>query len=249
MKSANARPSKVWGFHPELESSLVETLCLQLPAVLSSRAISWSIEREFAVGGSIADVVAVVGVSEQQPTLPAPLSVAECVVMSVLRREGAATEEEIALRCGLNGKTKRVLARLSKIGLVKTGRGGRISAVPKWWGPRRILAVEAKLFRWKQALAQAVAYRTYADEVYVALPDAFAAPAISAACEFKAAGVGLLVVSEDRIRKVVAARVSYEHDWRREFVYSRVTSKGRGPSDNGQLAGRPAKGAARTLRC
>jgi hypothetical protein len=106
-----------------------------------------------------------------------------------------------------------------------------------------LIAVEAKLLRWRDALAQAAAYRRYADEVYVALPEGFGAPAIVSADLFRAAGVGLLIVSGNRLRQAVAATVSRDHDWRREFVYSRLTSCEGGPSANAKPLGRSQKGS------
>jgi hypothetical protein len=216
-------------------------LCAQLPALLAGRAQPRSIGREVVVGGSIADVVVLLGGVAPAVAVRKPLSVGESVVLSVLRRDGATTSDELTRRCGLNGKTKRVLGRLDRLGLVKSTATGRVAAKRSWLNTTKIVAVEAKLLRWRDALAQATTYRRYADESYVALPEAYAQPALEGAEFFRAAGVGLVVVSEHGARCVISAAKARDHDWRREFVYSRLTSTG---SDTTGPAGPPDRATA-----
>jgi hypothetical protein len=87
-----------------------------------------------------------------------------------------------------------------------------------------IIAIEAKLTRWKKALNQAVSYLRFADESYVVLPQSHARKAIEAREDFRAAGVGLWVVTESDIIEEVGATRSRNHDWQREFVYSRIAN-------------------------
>lgn len=217
---------------------------MQLPDLLVRGARSCGIERELVVGGSIADLVLLLGDGERRGQGPKPLSVAESVILSVLRRDGATTSDELSRRCGLNGKTARLLGRLDRMGLVKRTSSGRISADRSWLTSTRIVAVEAKLLRWRDALAQATTYRRYADQSFVALPDAYAAPALAGADLFRAAGVGLLVVSSSGTRRAIPAERARDHDWRREFVYSRLAFTGRDGSGGDGPPERAAAGAA-----
>lgn len=235
---------RISAFRPASEATLVDVLCAQLPDLLVRGARSCGIEREVAVGGSIADVVLLLRDTQRRAEGPKPLSVGESVILSVLRRDGATTTDELTRRCGLNGKTVRLLDRLDRMGLIKRTSTGRISAARSWPTSTRIVAVEAKLLRWRDALAQATTYRRYADESYVALPDAYAGPAMASEDLFRAAGVGLLVVSSSRIRRAIAAERSRDHDWRREFVYSRLTFTGRDGSGGDGPPERAAAGAA-----
>lgn len=232
------RPSD---FRPASEATLVEELCAQLPVLLGGRAQPRGIEREVVVGDSIADVVVLLGGVEPRVPVTKPLSIGESVILSVLRRDGATTADELMRRCGLNGKTKRLLSRLDRLGLVKCSTTGRVTADRSWLNTTKIVAVEAKLLRWRDALAQATSYRRYADESYVALPEAYAQPALEGAEFFLAAGVGLLVVSEHGARRVIPAGKARTHDWRREFVYSRLTFTG---TDRSAPDGPPERAAA-----
>jgi hypothetical protein len=235
------RPSD---FRPASEATLVDELCAQLPALLGVRAPSWGIEREVVVGGSIADVVVLLrGALSSLPELR-PLSVGESVILAVLRRDGATTTAELTRRCGLNGKTTRMLRRLDRLGLVKCTARGRVSAGRLWLNSTKILAVEAKLLRWRDALTQAISYQRYADESYVALPEAYAQPAVEGSASFRAAGIGLLVVSEYGVRRVIPAVTAQDHDWRREFVYSRLSFTGSSRIGRGRPPRRTSAGAA-----
>lgn len=235
------RPSD---FRPASEATLVDELCAQLPVLLTGRGRPRGIEREVVVGDSIADVVVLLGGVQPDVPVTKPLSVGESVILSMLRRDGATTTDELTRRCGLNGKAKRILNRLDRLGLVRCSATGRVAAERSWLNTTKIVAVEAKLLRWRDALAQATSYRRYADESYVALPEAFAQPARQGSEFFRAAGVGLVVVSEHGARRVIPAARARDHDWRREFVYSRLTSKGSDTTGPSGPPDRPAPSAA-----
>jgi hypothetical protein len=220
-------------YSPELESLLVEELCLLLPTFLRSRQAPWDVFREVTVGRSIADVVAVAScrcAREHQSI--APLSAAESVVLSVLRAGGPAAEADLVRTCGLNGKTAQTVKQLEVAGLVRRRRDGVVQVSRLCGRARSVVAVEAKLVRWREALSQAVTYRRYADEAYVALPEAHARPAVANASEFRSSGVGLMVVASGRVRTAIAATRSTLHGWEREFVYSRLGWKGTDSGDD-----------------
>lgn len=75
------------------------------------------------------------------------------------------------------------------------------------WVPlhRRIVAVELKLSRVSEALAQAISHRAFATESYVALPTEIAQRMAksSRASEFHASGVGILGVTKDSCKVVL----------------------------------------------
>lgn len=86
----------------------------------------------------------------------------------------------------------------------------------------KIVAIEAKLTKWRDALDQAAVYRRYADEAFVLLPAQCAEPAMKARRDFEKAGVGLLVARDTQIVTIFDAIPSTTHDWRRDFVYFRL---------------------------
>lgn len=97
-----------------------------------------------------------------------------------------------------------------------------LSAAAPWATVTVIVAIEAKLLRWREALTQAHEYRKYADLAFVALPPRTAKRAGANSEQFRAAGVGLLTVVDGALRVCIAPSRSRSHDWRREFVLSRV---------------------------
>lgn len=210
-------PTSLKAFAPPLESRLVARLCELLPTTrLAPRGTI--IRRELVVGGSVADVVLLLP-STRRPQFPPGLSAGECVFLSRVRRNGSATIDIFA-----NGsRGSRSVRRLFESGLLQQDDSGAVSATTRWWGSRSVIAIEGKLLRWRDALEQASKYRAYADEAYVALPESTISQAQSNICAFLTAGVGLLSVSHSSLRVVTPPQRSFEHDWRREFVYSRLT--------------------------
>lgn len=205
-----------------------------LPTYLRDRAVSWQISHEVGAGRSIADVVALLSTSAAA-NHPANLvlSVSESVILSVLRIYGPTRIDLLEQRCGARRGQFRegALTRLLRWEFVGRGDGGRISLVPEP-SPPVVLAVEAKLTRWRDALRQAIAYRLYADESFVALPFQHARMALRSADKFREAGIGLFILDGEAINLAIPAATSVDHDWRREFVVSRL----RATSDVGRRA-------------
>jgi len=71
-----------------------------------------------------------------------------------------------------------------------------------------VVAVELKLFRWRQALRQAVAYQVWAADAYVALPFVPALRAVRHRHRFASEGVGLLAVLDGSVRTFIEAAPS-----------------------------------------
>lgn len=66
--------------------------------------------------------------------------------------------------------------------------------------------VELKLYKWKEALAQATANAIVFDHNYVALWHESVAPALNARIAFEEAGVGLISVSESAVEVLIQAQ-------------------------------------------
>jgi hypothetical protein len=79
--------------------------------------------------------------------------------------------------------------------------------VRRGWFPTaaQVIAVEAKLYRWREAIEQATTYRRFANRSFVALPRTTIArtPRISEAC--RARGLGLIEVWPTGVRVLRAA--------------------------------------------
>lgn len=181
--------------------------------------------REVSVGRTVADIVSILAAQGAAPSVPTTaLTVLESVVLATLRRHGATRIDLLERRCGLVARTLRgsKLSRLHATGIVTRSPGGRIALARPWTTHFRVIAIEAKLTKWREALAQAVLYRRYADWVYVALPEGLATMALLSQDLFEAAGVGLLLVRSDRLSIALLPSNNSDHDWRREFVLSRL---------------------------
>lgn len=215
--------------YPPDEAALIEALLSHLSDDLLGK--TQAIRREVGVGRSIADVVCLGSAPRNRGrgvSVPQALSILESVVLARLRRKGPTRIDVLEQRCGLQRTAlrARALERLLAWGLVERSNGGRVSAARPWASLFRVVAIEAKLIRWRDALRQAEAYLRYADEAYVALPWAVATRALRASSEFERQGVGLLLVGRQRSQIAIEARPSAQHDWRREFVLSRLAMAG-----------------------
>jgi hypothetical protein len=211
-------------YSPASEANLVRSLLLNLDGYLAGHGTSqrrMALARELTVGSNVADVVALLGPKRGCPRLAwaRRLSVAESVVLARIRRHGPQPEAEFAaakLRSAIESLAQLKLVRVVA-GVVQMTPSGAAQDVS-------VIAIEAKLRRWRDAIRQAAAYRRYADRAFVALPVAAAVLALRHRTEFAAAGVGLLVVSGKNVEEALPPASSTDHDWRREWVLSRLSA-------------------------
>jgi hypothetical protein len=222
----------------QTECELVQKLVTLLPARFASPQRSFVIEREVSVGRASADIVLLSGRTHASAGTACTLNITESVIVSHLRRFGPIRIDSLERLCGFPPKSLRngVLDRLQDLGIVRSYSRGYFRVSRRWGGQSdRIIAIEAKLEKWRRALSQAVGYRRYADHVYVALPAEYASPALQSRPAFRSLGVGLLVSTANSLRVEVKPRLSRDHDWQRDFVYSRLLAASAG-SRGGALA-------------
>lgn len=183
-----------------------------------------SVTHEFAIGSSIADIVILRRSDSAGSCGPdRPLSVVESAILSSLRRLGTANVDVIAKEVYMPAEPVRrlLLGRLSSWCLVRN-QNGDFRTSKAWVSRSVITAIEAKLTRWRDAIAQAATYRRYADRAFVLLPIRHAKIAAQHKDMFAEAGVGLLSYDEGNVERVFAAPKSKEHAWHREFAISRM---------------------------
>ena len=208
-----------------LESDFVSELCRALPQWIDCPSCNCRLAREVSVGGTKADVAIFQGLTANN-VLPRSLSARESAILASLRVLGDTRVDVLERRCGFAQGALRdgKLNRLVRSGLVVRGPGGRISRVAAAL-TKCLIAIEAKLLKWRNAIRQALDYRSYADQAYVALPAAQARVALENREEFSRNGVGLLLLQGGRIRIAIQAPYSESHDWRREFILSRIVHR------------------------
>lgn len=211
----------------QLEIELVKQVLRLLPSYAGVWGALSTFRQELGAGREIADVVLLIGSRDRARVLHEALSVAESVILSCLRRGGRTRIDALGRSLGveLSNSADGPLDRLRDWGLIETSRSGAVSLAGAWHRQGRIIALEAKLSRWRDALSQAARYRRYADESYVVLPGDRADVALRHRDLFVDRGVGLLVATPGALACRIKARASDEHDWRREFVLSRLVTQ------------------------
>lgn len=165
--------------------------------------------REVPVGGCIPDLV-VVGFAKapRSDVWPRRHNFRHAFVVSLLRRHGRLRAETIAAKAFAPlDRMRPVLEDLLTSGAVTGSDSGAISLSPLLANADvEVVAVEAKLRRWKQALQQATEYARFADRVVVAMDAACVPRAPSVLAEFRACRVGLLGVGSADAEWLVSPR-------------------------------------------
>ena len=182
------------------------------------------VTHELTVGHSIADIVILRRKGGELHSWPEePLSVVESAILSSLRRLEKADVEAIAKEIFMQTEPVRrlLLGRLSNWSLVHS-RGGHFRMSKAWLARSEIIAIEAKLTRWKDAIEQAATYRRYADRSFVLLPKQTADVAAQHKDVFLKAGVGLLSYDDGKVVRLISSPRTKAHTWHREFAISRI---------------------------
>lgn len=182
------------------------------------------VSQEIGVGRSIADIAVLKRPSANCRRPLAPVSAAEAVLLSLLRVSGPTRIDILERRAHLppGGLREGSMSKLEEWGLMRKGPGGRVAASNPWVGHPTLVMIEAKLIRWREALEQARVHLAYADQAFVLLPSATASVAKKHRDQFRNAGVGLLCHTGRGVQRVIHSPRSHKHDWRREFILSRL---------------------------
>jgi hypothetical protein len=183
------------GFRTEVE--LQELLSRRALADGGKQGVVFQ-RRHVPVGGCVPDFVAVrFSALPPRDLWPRRWSFRHAHVAWLLRKWGRLTPAAIArLSYEAVISQERILRDLIRTGAVRERSDGTLSLASRLRGMRpTVVAVEAKLRRWQEALAQAKTYRQFADQVYVALDGHRSPPPETALRAFGSAQVGLLLVT------------------------------------------------------
>ncbi len=203
------------------EAALVDLALPSLVSVLPIKAPACVLQ-EVRTGRVIADIL-IARPSASGLIPPRSLSVHESAILSALRRFGSMRIDLLERRTGLPHKSLRGTAELlSDWKLVRRKPGGLVVPNTAWVTRPRLIAIEAKIRRWRDALSQAVEYTRFANKSYVLLPELSAEVAMRERILFENWGIGLLVYGESGLRMIFPAFARLDHDWRREYLLSRV---------------------------
>jgi hypothetical protein len=194
-----------------LEVDLYPVLARSLPKLLV-RSRKGDLVRSAAqkpVGAIIPDFIVLHAPSEAVHRVAGDLTFFEANVVAALLSGGPAKQAAIARQ--LYSRTDVVeqsLAVLCRRGVVVQQRSGAFAVSPGTpFRSMNVVAVEAKLRRWREALDQAISYQQFANAAYVALPSDGVRDGDSALIKSaRQHGVGILSVAKERVKRVLVAR-------------------------------------------
>lgn len=186
-----------------LEADLCEVLSARMPALLKGQKRVALLE-EVQVGVVVPDLVLV---RSAQSAAAASLSAFESWIVAELMAVSARRPETLAARLFAgHEKTVSALQRLERAGVVVRSSPRSYTLAKGWFPPGcEVIAVEAKLARWREAIQQAVTYLAFANRSYVALPAQTIERSVDVARACVASGVGLVAVSASHARILIKA--------------------------------------------
>lgn len=207
MKNASDQV-RVSGFF-KLERDLVEIVCATSGEVLASPSYdSCTLLREVPVGADrtrIPDVVLIYFASCPDRVQIALTYYDATILMTLLQQPATAVELSRRFYIPI-ADAAAAIRRLISNGLVVRCDDDFFAVNPILWiDDLRIVAIEAKLSRWRDAVGQAEQYFQFADEAYIAVPKEISdKQRVRRACA--AVGVGLISVDSGGIAVIFCAR-------------------------------------------
>lgn len=206
-----------------LEKQLVAAL-REHSAVLESEKNANSrtsqILSEQQVGMCIPDLL-IVRAKPGEDRTPLRLSYFDCTLIAAALNAGSVTVADLAASTySAPEQIGRRIVRLQKLGLISQRNDQlRVSANRLPTGVH-VVAVEAKLTRWRDALGQARDYLRFANEAYIAMPSGIIGRNTTALTQCADSGVGVIAVDEVDARVVLRA----ETHRRRSAEWIRIAS-------------------------
>lgn len=194
-----------------LERDMYPALTSSLDSVLGAHGMRLGVLREPTFGGVIPDLL--VGVAPEM--LPGGISIDrwphgiyESFILDALTSVTDRSPESVRRSVGLpTSSFRRALRELVRAGLVCLTDDEQLMQTPLAAAAMSVelIAVEAKLSRWREALAQAIDYKDFTDRVYVALDAGRIELTQAIQDEFEGVGVGLLLCTTEAVTAVIDA--------------------------------------------
>lgn len=181
------------------EKELVNKLVLDL----QERYGTHYIVRELRGGNNIADVVYAKDINRDNIVFDEYFN-AYYYFKGIYRHKRVNIEDVNISDQKINRRFYHFLRELEELGYIKID-GNIITSVKRIDAvTSNFIAVEAKLFDWKAGLEQAVRYKQYANEVYVAISSEYV-PKVDRQ-QFKERNIGLMSVSSGKLKISIRAR-------------------------------------------
>lgn len=186
------------------------------------------VRREVPVKGCIPDLVYVRFQNVPDSGLwPAKWSFYHTFVVWLLRHKPQLRLEAIAEECyePPTGRIQVTLRDLAKSGAVEKLETGEIKLSSRMQEVEaEVIAVEAKLKRWREAMDQAESYQEFADQVFVAMDAALVPREPEVLVEFENKGIGLCAVMPGSIEWLVYPRCNSRSSAEKEYLITSAAS-------------------------
>ena len=155
----------------------------------------WRLLREPAIGLVIPDLLIGIAPSSEQNPARRRCTLVQTHIVAALESEGALTTRQLIKRLYLRDENAyTALAQLLRFGnIVEVGPSRWAVAEAASTRQFEVVAIEAKLRRWREALDQAITYREFANRAYVVLDGNQVRSAAKIIPVFREAAVGLLL--------------------------------------------------------
>lgn len=181
------------------EKELVEKLVLDL----QERFETQYIVRELRGGNNIADIVYTTDINRSNIVFDEYFN-AYYYFNGIYNHKKISLDEMKISDDRVNRKFHHFLRELENLGYIKIS-GNYITSVKKIDAvTKNFIAVEAKISDWKAGLEQAIRYKQYANEVYVALCSEYVQKVDRQ--QFKDLNIGLMSVSAGKLKISIRAR-------------------------------------------
>lgn len=193
-----------------LEREMLGPLRTALPAALELGKTSVNSVLRFVETPSLGSVIPdiLMGVWHSNSTaLLKGITYVEAVVLAFIENaKGASLADLLSTVYLTQSSAQRLVDRLIKRAVLQLDDQGRFALSPEYAPSNtELIAVEVKLRRWREALAQAVSYSSFANRAYVVLDGAQFVVRPETLNHFRDCGVGLLLQYGDKLNVAIDA--------------------------------------------
>jgi DNA-binding transcriptional ArsR family regulator len=211
-----------------LECDMAEPLVAHIPFAFDLGAGQRArLLREPIIGSVIPDML--LGIwSGDMPRWNGLNSISRHVLAWLSAQKSASSEEQLCENLLLSHRAaSSAVSRLERVGAVTKRDSGEVCIQPHFdvSDSVRLIAIEMKLKKWREALEQAIVYRKFADEAYVVLDGCQVRLNDKAREAFTSNGVGLFLHQGGEFRnEILAASASPIPSVDRLFALAKVAS-------------------------
>jgi hypothetical protein len=182
-----------------LEKDLVSALRERSAQVLESRRranTTYQILTEQQIGACIPDLL-IVRSKPDKDRIPLRLSYFDCALIAAALKAGSVTVADLAAATySAQEQIDKRVVRLVRLGVMSEAAGGLRVRAQSLAMNAHVVAVEAKLTRWRDAVAQAREYLRFANEAYIAMPARVILSNAIALAACADDGIGVIAVDE-----------------------------------------------------